>query len=156
MSCQHLMTMRFGSQGKIASGSIRGKNNGLDSSRGVEVHAFSFGVNAQFDPNSGSVTGKRQHNPIVVRKDVDASSPLLWQMAVTSENIPTIKLSYQRTGSNGKPTLTHTIELTNASIVNVRRMRGSNRKGWEDVTLAYQDLSINGVPSEDHALLRFR
>src|SRR3954470_1995728 len=46
------------------------------------------------DPASGLPTGKRMHKPFVVTKELDKSSPLLYNVLVNNENIPTWKLEH--------------------------------------------------------------
>ena len=56
-------------------------------------------------------------------------------------------LSFNRVGSDGKPVVARTIELTNAAIIAIRAAPGSGGKRYEDVTLAFDELLVNGMVS---------
>jgi type VI secretion system secreted protein Hcp len=63
------------------------------------------------DPASGLPTGKRQHKPIVVTKELDSTTPLLLNALVNNENLSSVLIGLLRNGQQ-----VATIKLTNASI----------------------------------------
>lgn len=63
------------------------------------------------DAASGLPTGKRQHKPITVTKELDKSSPLLLGALAGNENLTSVLIGLLRNG-----TQVATIKLTNASI----------------------------------------
>lgn len=71
-------------QGKIKGSSPQKGNGGLSYSDRMECHDFNYAVVTQTDPSSGAPVGKRQHNPITVRKKTDVASPQLFQAALTN------------------------------------------------------------------------
>jgi type VI secretion system secreted protein Hcp len=110
-----LMTMTLTTQGAVIGSSIK-KEGDLDYSKGMECHGFNYEVVTQIDPNTGQPVGRRRHNPITIRREVDAASPKLLQALVTNEVYKTAKLSFNRIGPDGKPVVAHTVELTNGTI----------------------------------------
>jgi type VI secretion system secreted protein Hcp len=84
--------------------------------------AFAFQIESPRDASSGLASGKRQHKPIVITKETDSSSPLLFQHCASGQVIPKIKIEFlSATGGAG----THrfaTLELTNAVLE--RHLRG--------------------------------
>jgi type VI secretion system secreted protein Hcp len=72
------------------------------------------------DPASGMATGKIQHEPLVFRKTVDKSSPLLQSAMSSNENLTSaIFKFYQASTSTGAEANHFNIELTNASIASI-------------------------------------
>jgi type VI secretion system secreted protein Hcp len=102
-------------------GDIRGSviQKGLEGS--ILVHAFSNQVISPRDPTSGLPTGKRQHQPLVILKEIDKSSPLLWSALVNNENLTKWELKfYGAGGATGIEKQIYTITLTNANIASIR------------------------------------
>jgi type VI secretion system secreted protein Hcp len=137
-----LLTLTLTKQGKV-KGSSTGKEGHLDWSKGLECHGFNFVSVAQIDPNSGAPTGKRRHNPITIRREVDAASPLLLQALCTNEGFKTAILEFVR--PSGKAAMYKIIELSNGGILKITPAWAGGKK-CEDVTLSYEGIVVNGVP----------
>jgi type VI secretion system secreted protein Hcp len=84
------------------------------------VNAVDHQVNSPTDVASGLPSGKRQHQPLVITKDVDQSSPLLYNALVNNENLPTFQLNFYRASVQGVEQLVYTINLTNARITGIK------------------------------------
>ncbi len=106
---------------------------------------FEFERLLPYDFGSGQATGRRQHSPVTIVKEVDEASPLLWQALCTNESFQSASLQFVQPNSNGKETVYYTIELTNSAIVGYRTWHGSKGKKREIVTLVFDDLEVNGV-----------
>jgi type VI secretion system Hcp family effector len=143
---EFLMTLQLTTQGNVKGSSTKKKGD-LDFSQGMECHAYSYGVSSPIDHNTGQPVGVRKHGTIVIRRGVDAASPKLLQALCTNETFKTAKLSFNRTSSNGKPTLAYTIELTNGAIVDIKHMTDSSGKRYQDLTLEFDDWLVNGLPN---------
>lgn len=139
-----LLTLKMTKQGNI-KGSSKSKEGDLDYSKGIECHGFNLGVASQIDPPSHGSSGRRKQHPITIRKEVDEASPLLLQALSTNELIATAELSFNRIGPDGKPAVVHTIELTNGHIISIKPVMGSAGKRYEDVTVSYNGLRVNGT-----------
>ncbi|MGA7340575.1 MAG: type VI secretion system tube protein TssD, partial [Terracidiphilus sp.] len=92
----------------------------------ILVHAFSNEILSPRDAASGLPTGKRQHKPITILKDVDKASPLLWNALVTNENLITWELKFWTTTAAGVETQIYTVSLTNASIASMKESMADN------------------------------
>jgi type VI secretion system Hcp family effector len=147
MAHHFLLTMDLRTQGTIKGSSkgSGGKKGDLDYSSGIECHGFQFGVEVPYDPQSGSATGKRQHSPIVIRKEVDSASPLLWQALCTNEAFQMAKLQFYTSGSSGKEKVACTVELTNGQIVGIERFPGLKGKPSEHLSLTFEKITVNGL-----------
>jgi len=147
MSSKFLMNMILSKQGQVKGTSTK-KGSGLDAGAGIECHSFEYAVLAPRDAASGLPSGKRTHSPITIVREVDSASPLLWSALCTNEGFVTATLSFGRPTAGGKPTLAHTITLTNGAISKVNQYNpgsvGGGKK-WEKVTLTYEGLTVDGL-----------
>lgn len=71
------------------------------------------------DAASGLPTGKVQHEPLVFRKGVDKSSPILQQVMSNNENLTTASFKFWQPSSTGIEIQHFTIDLTNANIASL-------------------------------------
>jgi len=89
--------------------------------------SFSFGSQRPLGAASGLPSGKRQHNPIVVTKQKDSASPLIFRACCTNETLRSIVISLLQNdvkGSGGRETPFATITLTDASISKYKTFHG--------------------------------
>jgi type VI secretion system secreted protein Hcp len=91
--------------------SVTGQKQGSFSTTPIAVAGFSHAIISPRDLASGLPTGKRQHQPILITKHIDATTPKLLEALVTNENLPTVTITLVQGGNN-----VMTIKLTNASI----------------------------------------
>jgi type VI secretion system secreted protein Hcp len=147
MSSKFLMNMVLKNQGTIKGSSTR-KGGAPDYGMGIECHGFNYDVLAPRDAAGGLPTGKRTHKPITIVREVDSASPLLWQAVSTGDPFVKATLSFPRPTTNGKPTVAHTIELTNGTISKVNQYNpggvGDGKK-WEKLTLIYEGMTVDGL-----------
>ena len=144
MALNAYLTLKGQKQGQI-NGSVTQK--GRENS--ILVHAYSHEVVCPRDPQSGLPTGKRQHRPFTIVKEVDKSSPLLWIVLCTNENLPTWELRLWAPGKQaGLETQYYTIALTNASIASIREVSADNQDPTnaplpprEEITFTYQKIT---------------
>ncbi|MBT2337665.1 MULTISPECIES: Hcp family type VI secretion system effector [Pseudomonas] len=86
----------------------------------VMVQRFEHRVTRPRDPQSGQPTGTRVHQPLVITKVFDRSSPLLHTALCKGERLPEVIIHWYRTAANGKEELYYTTELEGAIIVEIK------------------------------------
>lgn len=119
-------------QGTIKGGvTLKGREDS------IMVIAVSHEIVSPRDAASGLPTGKRQHKPFVITKELDRSSPLLHQALVLNENISSFELTIVQPKSN---TPAYTVRLTNASIASIKTLVGEDGKVVEQVAFTYQKI----------------
>ena len=113
----------------------------------IEVHAFSEGILSPRDATTGLPTGKRQHTPVMIVKEIDKSSPLLLNALVTNENLTAWVLRFYGADPTGKVMPIYTITLTNASIASITESLIDNEIAAnaalplrEEITFTYQKI----------------
>lgn len=112
-------------------GDTQGEIKGGVTQRGREdsimVIAFDHQVVSPRDAASGLPTGKRQHRPLTITKEIDEATPLLLNAMVNNENIGEWTLRFWRPSQTGKEVQFYTIELVNASICDIRAEMLNNK-----------------------------
>src|SRR6185369_5441573 len=74
--------------------------------------------------DAGHATGKRVHKPFVITKELDKSSPLLYQALVSNETIVEWELQFWAPALAGATAVgaevqRYTVKLTNAVIIDI-------------------------------------
>jgi type VI secretion system secreted protein Hcp len=149
MALNAYLTLKGQKQGDIKGGVTQKGREGS-----ILVHAFSNQVISPGDATTGRPTGKRQHQPLVILKEIDRSSPQLWSALVNNENITGWQLRFWAAGlaggagaGGGVEKQIYTIELTNASIASMREYMLDNDDPalmkfplLEEITFTYQKI----------------
>ena len=89
MALDAYMTLK----GRI-SGDIKGSVTIPGHEGAIRVVAVQHEITTPRDAQSGLPTGKRQHKPFVVTKELDKSSPILYKMLVTNESITSLVVKF--------------------------------------------------------------
>ncbi len=120
----------------------------------IAVIAVSHEIISPRDAASGLPTGKRMHKPFVITKEIDQSSPLLYNMLVTNENITNCELQFWRPNPTGAEEQHYTVQLTNANIATIDFRMLNNKNPdlvryaeYEEIAFTYQKISwtwVNG------------
>ena len=112
------------------------------------------------DSASGLPTGKRMHKPFVVTKEVDKSSPLLYNALCNNEQITDWELQYWQPSPAGTEKQHYTVKLTNASLASIHHVMPNNKHPelmkfteYEEVAFTYQKIEWTwmdgGITAQD-------
>ena len=143
-----------------AQGEIKGSVTQKGRENSIMVIATSHEVQSPRDAASGLPTGKRQHMPFTITKEIDKSSPLLYNILCNNENIKEWKLEFWQPSASGKEQQHYTIQLFNASIASIRHEMLNNKypenmqhKEREHISFCYQKITWTwvdgGISAED-------
>ena len=98
-------------------------------------------------PRTGLPTGKRMHKPLLITKELDRSSPLLYAILCTNENIREARFEYWMATPTGQEKQHFTIKLTNANIANIafkmaniRNPKLARLVEYEEVAFTYEKI----------------
>ncbi|MHB1024438.1 MAG: type VI secretion system tube protein TssD [Desulfobacteria bacterium] len=118
----------------------------------IMVHAYTHEIVTPRDAASGLPTGKRQHKPLTITKEIDKATPLLYNIMVTNENISEFELLFWKpqlkaaTGV-GSEVQFFTIKLINANIAQMQEYILDNKipsnmpiPPMETVSFTYQKI----------------
>ncbi len=114
------------------------------------------------DAASGLPTGKLQHEPLIFRKTVDKSTPILLNVMSTNENITEAHFKFWRPSVTGAEVQFFAIDLLNASIASYNLYHsdtydtgagGGGPGDLEEIGLTYQRITWTwldgGITSQD-------
>jgi type VI secretion system secreted protein Hcp len=121
----------------------------------IELIAANYQVITPYDVASGQTSGKRQHKPIVITKELDASSPQFQTALTTNETLSSAKITFyasvlgtDRSTGVGSEQVSYTIELVNAIVVSYDLRMLNNRhpdlmkfKEYEEIALIFQKIT---------------
>jgi type VI secretion system secreted protein Hcp len=155
MALNAYMKLTGATQGEI-KGSVT--QSGREDS--IMVIGFNHEVVSPRDAASGLPTGKRQHKPLVITKEIDKSSPLLMNVLTNNENLSDWELRFWQPSATGQEVQHYTIELKNGNIAGIRAEMLNNKypenmqhKEREHVSFTYQKViwtwEDGGVTAED-------
>jgi type VI secretion system secreted protein Hcp len=146
-------------------GEIKGSVTQKGRENKIMVIATSHEIVSPRDSASGLPTGKRMHKPFVITKEIDKSSPLLYNALVNNENISDWELQYwtpQIKAQQGVGTEVqhYTVRLVNANIASINFRMANNKHPdlmkfaeYEEVAFTYQKIiwtwNEGGITAED-------
>jgi len=160
MALSPYLKLKGTKQGEIKGSVIQKGREGK-----IMVIAVSHEIVSPRDAASGLPTGKRMHKPFVITKELDKSSPLLYNMLVNNENISEWELEFwtpqiKASTGTGAEVQHYTIKLTNANIASINFRMANNRHPdlmkfaeYEEVAFTYEKIEWiwkdGGISAED-------
>jgi type VI secretion system secreted protein Hcp len=131
----------------------------------IMVIAASHAIMSPRDLQSGLPTGQRMHKPFIITKESDKSSPVLYNMFVTNENIREWELQFwspalASPSGSGQEVQSHTVRLENASIASINFCMPNNKNPelmryveYEEIGFTYQKITWTwtdgGIAAQD-------
>jgi type VI secretion system secreted protein Hcp len=142
------------SQGAIDGSGEVGEREGT-----ILVQAVDHCVEIPTD-SRGMSSGRRVHRPLVITKEIDKSSPMLYQALCTGERLLEVKLDWFRIDETGTEELYYSVQLKNALISKVKpwmpNAMDASMSGFrhmEDVSIIYEKIiwtwELDGIEYED-------
>ncbi len=144
-------------------GSTQGKIDGSCEIEGREgtiaVQSWDHIVEIPTD-SRGVVSGRRVHRPMLISKEIDKSSPMLYQALCTGEKLSEVKLDWYRLDGAGDDELYFSVLMESALVSRVRpwvpNVLDKNNSGFrhmEDVCFIYEKIlwtwEPDGIEYED-------
>lgn len=116
----------------IQQGEIKGSVTQKGREGKIMVVACDHEVVSPRDPASGQATGKRQHKPFTIVKELDQSSPLLYRALVNNETITEWELQFwtpqiKSTTGTGSEVQHYTVRLSGVHISAIHFSHYDNR-----------------------------
>ena len=129
------------------TGDIKGSVTQKGREGKIMVIAVSHEIVSPRDPASGLPTGKRMHKPMVITKELDKSTPLLYNVLVNNENITEWQLQFWQPSQTGAEKQHFTIKLTNSNIASIAMRLPNNKhpdlmkfETYEEIAFTYQKI----------------
>jgi len=144
MAYEYYMTIQGSNQGKFRGESQKRPGQ-------IPILSIQYAVASPRDASTGQATGRRQHKPLSIAKELGASSPQLFRAltsdeALTSVVISCVAVAQDQFGSGG---VCQTIKLINARVSAVRYAghAPSTEQALEEVTFSFEGIEFNGAPA---------
>jgi type VI secretion system secreted protein Hcp len=161
MALNAYLKLKGAKQGDIKGGVTQKGREGT-----IEIHSFSHEIVSPRDSASGLPTGRRQHKPFTITKEIDKSTPLLHKALTDNETLTSFELrcfapkAGPGGGGAGQEVNNFTITLTNASISDIVDIMENNLDLenaklplLEEVSFTYQKIEWTwvdgGITSSD-------
>jgi type VI secretion system secreted protein Hcp len=119
-------------------------NDGTDTP--INVLYYNSGTTTPYDPASGHPSGRRQYDPVVIRKEVDSASPTIIQ-AYNNNGTNTLTFTfYRRRNSIGGSTSPitsgyYSVKFEGARIVGIKQLLPNTLRGSTDAeTVALEEI----------------
>ncbi|WP_114789393.1 type VI secretion system tube protein TssD [Niabella yanshanensis] len=135
-------------QGIIKGSCIQRGKEGL-----IEVIAFDHEITSPRDAATGQASGKRQHQPLVVTKELDKSTTALIQALIQNETLSSFELKFfapnklGTAGGQGAEFNHFTIRLKNASVTGIKTIMPNNKNPelskyaeYEECSFVYEEI----------------
>lgn len=142
MALNAYLRLKGKKQGEIKGSVVeKGKENK------IRVIAVNHDITSPRDAAIGLPTGKVMHKPLIITKELDKSSPFLYNALCTNESMTEFELQFWTpqkgvTSGVGAEKQHYTIRLTNAGISDIK-FRMPNNKNPELVNLTeYEEISF--------------
>ena len=145
-------TQGFISQDALTAKSIGGKAQ-VNHKDEILVQAFKHISKKPVDPQNGQPTGPRVYEPLIITKEFDRTSPMLYNAMAAGEKMEAFELKWYRTVENK---LEHyfTITLTDAIITGVKTympncldVQNKSFTHLEDVSFSFKAIEWQHVKS---------
>lgn len=146
------MQVNASKQGTIAGSSLRKNRENL-----INLYSFNHQVSASWQAHSHISNGEIIHAPISITKEIDRSTPKLFQAMVEKE-VLNIELEWFRFNVNGKEERYFKIELKDAQLLSINQMmpeigdkRSEQLRLMESIFIAYSEITWSWGPFGDIA-----
>jgi type VI secretion system secreted protein Hcp len=149
------------------SGAISGPVTTKGREKSMALLAFSQEITSPRDAQTGLPTGQRLHKPVEITKEIDKTSPILYNVLCTNENLTEVTIYFwqpqlKAVSGSGTEAQHYTVKLTNANISSMdvssqefsHDEKVSTSKVVEKLTFVYQKIewtwNDGGITAEDN------
>ncbi|AET90708.1 hcp protein [Burkholderia sp. YI23] len=139
---------------------VEGSNKVQGHEGKILVQAVDHTIEIPKSPQTGLPTGKRVHGAMTITKEIDKSSPKLFQALTSGEQMKDVSLEFYRVSPKGTEEKYYTVKLSNAILTNMKSWTPNaldpNNKQighMEDLAFTYEKISWtyepDGIEAED-------
>jgi type VI secretion system secreted protein Hcp len=148
--------------GKV-QGEFKGEASRIAGKGYISLLRFTSGVVAPRDAASGLPTGRRQYLPVVITKELDATSPQFLHALVNNEQLTSVTIEFLTTSVDAKELVYYSIVLKNATVSDIHQHMdqvystsagGSTvpTDALEDVSISFQQIEVTSEVGETTAV----
>jgi type VI secretion system secreted protein Hcp len=134
-------------------GAIEGSCEIKDKEKTILCYAVDHKIAMPTDPHTGHSSGKRIHGALTLTKEIDKSSPKLYQALCTGEHLKKVEIKYYRIAKDGSEEHYFTQTLSDAIVVamepfvpTVFLKENDSYRHMERVSYTYSKIKWSWVP----------
>ncbi|MEO5781739.1 MAG: type VI secretion system tube protein TssD [Ginsengibacter sp.] len=142
MALNAYLTIKGAVQGQIKGGVTQKGKEGQ-----IAAYAYHHEIISPRDAASGLPSGKRQHKPLTITKEIDKSTPLLLKALVTNESLKEVNIHFFANSATGMEVQNYTVKLINAAIASISQDMALNKiepgiklPVLEEISFTYQKI----------------
>lgn len=127
---------------------IKGSVDVKDREGSIEIIGLSHGINLPVESSNGRITGTRQHSAMLIEKEVDRSTPYLYQAATSGQTLKSAGIRFYHINNAGQEVCYYTVVLENVKITgancgvpNVKLAGNDKMNHVESVSLQYEKIT---------------
>jgi len=116
----------------------------------IEVLSLTHGLHMPSDSNTGKLMGARTHRPLIIEKEIDRSSALLYRAVACGLTLQTGELKFYRANDAGIEEAYFTVLMKNVKVVgisprvpNIKEAVHQHRNHFEVVEFRYEEITWN-------------
>ena len=98
---------------------IRGASEVKNREGSIEVFGFGHGIHSLADANSGALMGTRSHAPMILEKEFDRTSPLLYRAVAKGLSLKTAEIKWCRIEKDGVEREYFNMQMEGVRVVSV-------------------------------------
>jgi type VI secretion system secreted protein Hcp len=102
-------------------GTFKGEATRVAGTNYIDVYRYNYGVISPRDPSTGLPTGKRQQQSVIITKEIDATSPQIFQALISNETMTTVTIEFLTNSTDGKELTYYVVTLKNATIAEIHQ-----------------------------------
>jgi type VI secretion system secreted protein Hcp len=134
---------------KDSSGSaIRGSSEVVGREGSIEVLSFAHGMSSPVDANSGKLMGGRLHHPMLVEKEIDRATPMLYMALARGQTLQSAEIKWYRIDHSGREIeyfniMMRSVKITAVSprVPNIKERASLIHNHMEQIELRYEEIT---------------
>jgi type VI secretion system secreted protein Hcp len=134
---------------KDSSGSdIRGSSQVVGREGSIEVLSFKHGMISPADGVSGKLLGRRVHWPVMMEKEIDRSSPVLYMAIARAQTLQSAEIKWYRIDDSGREIEYFNMMMRNVKVVaitprvaNIKEPSTASQNHIEQIQLRYEEIT---------------
>ncbi|HME32996.1 MAG TPA: type VI secretion system tube protein TssD [Terriglobales bacterium] len=137
-------------------GQFAGDGSSKQNKNRILITSFSFAAESPRDVATGRSSGKRQYQPVVIRKHWGEASPQVYQALATNEDLPAVLIEFTTVSAKGIEQVDHSFSLTNATISSLREFTEPAQSAneiddLEEISFTFQKIEIKDKSGKSFA-----
>jgi len=109
----------------------------------IEIQQFNHELTLPVDPITSKPQGTRRHNPVVLIKEFDASSPYLYRACKDGETLNSVEIKWYQIDKSGKETEYFNHLLEGCRVTSVKALMHNTKDAAKKDTGHLEEVSIS-------------